>query len=163
LTATDGSLKTVASFLSSGDSTGTSTTTNSLVIANGVPLYLGTAQNTKVTADITQLQLSCLTQGQNFEIDVNPSGISTTALYVASTSSYMGVFTKSPTATLDVNGNANIRGNLTLTGTYLTISTSQTPSSSSAVGLPGQIAWDSGYVYVCVATNTWKRSALTTW
>lgn len=37
------------------------------------------------------------------------------------------------------------------------------PASASATGLTGEIAWDSGYVYVCVATNTWKRAAIATW
>ena len=40
---------------------------------------------------------------------------------------------------------------------------SKTPSSASDVGFPGQIAWDSDYIYVCVALDTWKRVALSTW
>jgi len=43
------------------------------------------------------------------------------------------------------------------------VNTSKTPASASATGTTGQIAWDANYVYVCVATNTWKRSALSTW
>jgi len=39
----------------------------------------------------------------------------------------------------------------------------KTPSSSSDTGKTGDICWDSDYVYACVATNTWKRSPLTTW
>jgi hypothetical protein len=35
-----------------------------------------------------------------------------------------------------------------------------TPASSSAPCTAGQIGADAKYVYVCVATNTWKRSAL---
>lgn len=37
------------------------------------------------------------------------------------------------------------------------------PASATANGLPGQIATDQDYLYVCVAVNTWKRTALTTW
>lgn len=37
------------------------------------------------------------------------------------------------------------------------------PSTASSTGTAGQIAYDSGYIYVCVATNTWKRAALSTW
>lgn len=37
------------------------------------------------------------------------------------------------------------------------------PASASSPGYPGQIAYDSGYVYVCVATDTWKRASLSTW
>lgn len=37
------------------------------------------------------------------------------------------------------------------------------PSSSTASGSPGQVAYDSNYIYVCVAANTWVRAALSTW
>ena len=43
------------------------------------------------------------------------------------------------------------------------INTSKTPSSASATGTTGQVAWDSNYIYTCVATNTWKRAAIATW
>ena len=53
-------------------------------------------------------------------------------------------------------------GGLALTGKFY-ISTTQTPASAAATGTVGQIAWDSGFVYVCTATNTWKRAAIATW
>ena len=37
------------------------------------------------------------------------------------------------------------------------------PSSPSDVGQAGTIRLDSDYIYVCVATDTWKRLALSTW
>ena len=37
-----------------------------------------------------------------------------------------------------------------------------TPSSSSAVCKQGSIEWDASFVYVCIATNTWKRATLAT-
>ncbi len=37
------------------------------------------------------------------------------------------------------------------------------PASATATGTTGEIRYDANYMYVCVATNTWKRSALTTW
>ncbi len=37
------------------------------------------------------------------------------------------------------------------------------PLTISSEGRPGQIVYDSGYVYVCVAPNSWKRAALTSW
>jgi hypothetical protein len=52
---------------------------------------------------------------------------------------------------------------LALNANHLNVSTSKTPSSSSAAGTAGDIAWDSSYIYVCVATNTWKRTAISTW
>lgn len=43
------------------------------------------------------------------------------------------------------------------------ISSSNTPASAGAIGAAGTICWDSNYLYVCTATNTWKRAALSTW
>lgn len=36
----------------------------------------------------------------------------------------------------------------------------QTPASSSATCTTGAVVWDADYIYVCTATNTWKRAAL---
>jgi len=43
------------------------------------------------------------------------------------------------------------------------IANSQTPASASATGTAGTICWDTSYIYVCTATNTWKRVAISTW
>lgn len=37
------------------------------------------------------------------------------------------------------------------------------PATATSSGSVGQIAVDTGYLYVCVATDTWKRTALSTW
>ena len=39
----------------------------------------------------------------------------------------------------------------------------KTPSSSSDTGTTGTVCWDADYVYVCTATNTWKRAGLSSW
>ena len=43
------------------------------------------------------------------------------------------------------------------------IITNKTPASAGASGVKGEIAWDSSYLYVCVADDTWKRVAISTW
>ncbi len=37
------------------------------------------------------------------------------------------------------------------------------PTTSSDTGTPGDLRYDSGFIYVCVATNTWRRMAITNW
>jgi hypothetical protein len=37
------------------------------------------------------------------------------------------------------------------------------PSTATSTGVAGQMAYASGFLYVCVATNTWKRTALASW
>ncbi|MBW2466420.1 MAG: hypothetical protein JRF02_03890 [Deltaproteobacteria bacterium] len=40
---------------------------------------------------------------------------------------------------------------------------SSVPASSSSTGTAGQIATDSDYIYVCTATDQWKRANLISW
>jgi len=40
------------------------------------------------------------------------------------------------------------------------ISSTTVPVSSSAPGITGQIAYNSSYIYLCIATNTWVRAAV---
>ena len=37
------------------------------------------------------------------------------------------------------------------------------PASATSSGEPGQMAFDAGYLYICVALNTWRRVALSSW
>jgi hypothetical protein len=37
------------------------------------------------------------------------------------------------------------------------------PANASDTGVAGTITYNANYIYVCVATNTWKRAALNTW
>jgi len=48
-------------------------------------------------------------------------------------------------------------------GDRIRIGTAKTPASATATGTTGEIAWDANYIYVCTATNTWKRVAIATW
>ena len=37
------------------------------------------------------------------------------------------------------------------------------PLAATSPGLTGQISWDVNYIYICVSTNTWKRTPISTW
>jgi len=63
----------------------------------------------------------------------------------------LGIGTSNPTAALDVLSDT------------LRLRTARTPASATDTGNKGEVCWDSDYVYVCVAANTWKRAALATW
>jgi len=41
--------------------------------------------------------------------------------------------------------------------------TTKTPASAAATGTVGTITYDNDYIYVCIAANTWKRVAISTW
>lgn len=63
----------------------------------------------------------------------------------------LGIGTNAPTNRLDVNDDS------------IRVRTAQTPATAGDAGNQGEIAWDADYIYVCVASDTWKRAALSTW
>lgn len=63
----------------------------------------------------------------------------------------VGIGTTLPLALLDINSD------------ILRLRTAKTPATAGATGNQGDICWDADYVYVCTATNTWKRAAIATW
>ena len=64
------------------------------------------------------------------------------------------------------NGTNTDKKVLTVNSTAITLSTvlqaPQTTKANSSIGSAGQICWDGSYIYVCTATNTWKRATLNT-
>jgi len=54
-------------------------------------------------------------------------------------------------------------GDLRLTGDTVRVPTERTIATASDTGVKGDICWDSSYIYVCTATDTWKRVAISTW
>ena len=63
----------------------------------------------------------------------------------------IGVSDPAPDITLDISGSA------------IRLRNSNTPANASSPGAQGEIRWDANYIYICVATDTWKRVAIGTW
>ena len=55
-----------------------------------------------------------------------------------------------------------ISSTIAVTTPELFISNSATPPSSTSSCVTGAIEWDANFTYVCIATNSWKRAALST-
>lgn len=66
-------------------------------------------------------------------------------------------------ATLYRSATDTLRTNDTLEVATLTLDGGNVPTTASSTGVAGTIRYDANYVYVCIATNTWKRSPLSTW
>lgn len=56
---------------------------------------------------------------------------------------------------------SNVFNSVNVTAKYVKVATP--PVLSTSDGVQGEIRFDSSYIYVCIATNTWRRSALTSW
>jgi hypothetical protein len=59
-------------------------------------------------------------------------------------------------ADVTVSGQMVVFGNVFVNNVY-------TPTANSSVGSKGQISYDSSYIYICVADNTWRRANLAIW
>lgn len=118
LVASDGSLKTVESFVSSTDN---SATYGSLTILNDTPLILGANQNNEVRIGNGLFQINSNIQNQNFEINSLSGDGLLPSFHITASSKYIGLYTDVPTATLDVNGDVRIRGALTVEGDITSI------------------------------------------
>lgn len=128
--------------------TNDSSLSGSITIANNVPLVLGKLSQTQFNVGSGLFQIQSNAANQDFQISILNSG-SISAFYINSAANKTGIFTNNPQTTLDVNGTFRI--------------SSSTPATSTSPGVAGQIAWSSTYLYVCVATNSWKRTAITSW
>lgn len=74
-----------------------------------------------------------------------------TPFFIKRSNGFVGINTSSPSRALDINSDT------------MRLRTPNTPASATATGNAGDIRWDANYVYVCVATNTWKRAVLSSW
>lgn len=96
-------------------------------------------------------------QGGAISLQTAPAGGSGSALnalvdrLTITSAGNVGIGTATPQAKLDINADAFI------------LETPKTPISASDSCVTGTHAWDADYLYVCVATDTWKRAALSAW
>jgi hypothetical protein len=118
LIAADGTLKTPESFVSTTDS---SQSTGTLSIQNLTPLILGPNANTEINVTSSLFKVKSNATNQNFQIQLLSSGGVQYPLHINASTQNFGIYTDSPTSTLDVNGNARIRGDLTVEGTTTTV------------------------------------------
>jgi hypothetical protein len=140
------------------------------------PLEVSSASNTQiraVTTDATGASIAGLL------LDQQGAGASTFIVRAGSNYSVLGTTTNTPVlftannaerARIDSSGRLLV-GTSTNTGGSLfqvndnriRIATAKTPASATDTGSAGEICWDANYIYVCTATNTWKRTAIATW
>lgn len=88
--------------------------------------------------------------GSTLTLGASTSGGSPQQVFITDAGN-VGIGTPLPTEKLDINSDS------------IRLRIPQTPVNPTSMGDQGQITWDSGYIYVCILTNTWVRTALSTW
>jgi hypothetical protein len=151
---------------------GTTAETGSFTGAVG-ETTVDTTKNTLVVHDNSQIGGYPLMREDGNNSGLSSGSLGSCALKFAN-SYNTGIYSPSPGSvglvsngiaglTIGLTGNATFSGNLTVNGDRIRIVTSKTPASATATGTAGEVCWDSGFIYVCVAANTWKRASISTW
>ena len=149
----------------------------SYFVANGLSYSSSVLQsyNTSINPLVTQFQYTGLTTSvANGGTGSNTAAGALTSLGAVPT-------TRTISSGTGLAGGGDLSTNRTLTVSYGSTSTTacvgndsrlsdarsisytSVPATSGATGTVGAVARDTNYLYVCVATNTWKRTPLTGW
>jgi len=109
----------------------------------------GSTLGMKWTASVSAPKLECWS-----DVGYYGTGGTTGIYFDASARSgvgALGIETTGPTTALDINSD------------IMRLRSSNTPANAAASGSVGMICWDINYLYICTATNTWRRVAHSTW
>ena len=160
----DGVLHSTASFMSSTQDT----FANGIVSFRNSVTKFGPGEELQIAIGgmVAQIQSNSINQDIELTARRTGTGVYDPSVYVSAVNQAVGIYTNSPGATLDVNGNTIIRGNLTVQGATTTINSTtmvvedilielgnvQTPTNTTANGggikLHGAtnktILWNSG-------------------
>jgi hypothetical protein len=131
---------------------------NTLVVGNiSATTAVASAAGNFTTSQITTLTVTGNTATANVTVGASNSSEGTRLLKVFGN------------VDVSANGNAAYGGlsarTITTTGNITTsaglFSSPISTKTGTSTGTAGQVAWDDSYIYVCTATNVWKRVALT--
>jgi len=121
--AADGSSKTAESFLQVSPADGYTVANGQIRILNNQALIIGANQNNEIKIQNSTFSINSNIINQNFQVNsFNGSGL-LPSIHVAAANQLVGIYTDTPTHTLDVNGDARIRGDLLVEGATTTINT----------------------------------------
>ena len=139
-----------------------STTAGTMVSINGVMQIPDVGYS--ITGNVLSLSEAALTT-DIVEARTITSTSTVTSIYQGNSSIGFGPSTNSYPITFTVGSNVTASFGTASTTIYnnVIVSSTYVPSTITSSGITGQIAWDSGFIYVCIGNNSWKRATLGTW
>ena len=135
LLAADDTLRTAESFLSTTDN---STTTGTISIQNTTPLILGPGGgngNAEIKLTGLAMQINSNAINQDFSINSLNAGGLQTSFFIDAANEQIGIYTDTPSATLDINGDLLVQGSLTVEGTLTSINTTNVEIQDKVIEL----------------------------
>jgi hypothetical protein len=164
----DGNLKTVSDFI---------TTDQREMVYNGTvtiqdlkPLILGPSSQNEIYVDNQSFIIKSNLVNQNFKINLINAAGSLTAITAVAATQRIGIYTTTPEAMLDVNGDVVIQGSLTVKGNYVVVNTTNLEIQDKLIELgvttlPTNATADGGGISLAATINktiTYENST-TSW
>ena len=122
-----------------------------------------------VTGDVTvngTLFASQISTDDSTAVAIDPLLLAHSGATISGTLN-VNVIDSEDSSAIAVNPSLELKSDLTVDGKAVigdfNLGGPRTVTGSSDVGTVGDVRWDSDYVYICVATDTWKRATLSTW
>lgn len=111
----------------------------------------------KVNANFDYISNTGVTTGNISATAIEATSLTTTANVTANGATVGNIFIAGSADVNTVNSvSLNTTGNVVFATSYV-------PATAVDGGTAGQIAYDADYVYICVATDSWKRANLAAW
>jgi hypothetical protein len=98
-----------------------------------------------------------VTNGSIYSGDLSVTG-NLTAATVTTPELTVNMISSDDSTVVKIQDGVEVDGDMLVNGT---IGATPQTKASNAVGTAGQICWDANYIYVCTATDVWKRVLLT--
>lgn len=138
-----------------------SSMTGTLVINNASPLILGAGQQNEIYSNNASFQINSQAINQNFKINSLSNAGFESSLHVSAADRRVGIYTATPSATLDVAGDTIIRGDLTVEGNLTTINTTELVIEDKLIELgkttnPSNLTADGGGILIEAGTDNDK-------
>ena len=116
---------------------------------------------TKVGLNIHHAQVLATGEENQQDFSINTTTIGRIASVYFGTNYGFKFYTYN--GSLNATPNFELKGDLSSVFNGDLIIKTKTPATATAAGTTGMIAWDTSFIYICTATNTWKRVAIATW
>jgi len=94
------------------------TTQGAITIATDNGLILGTGSDLRLSVSGIDATIANVSEDGDLSVSINDGGVPTNAIKIDASNSYLGIWTDSPTAPLEITGNVKITGNLSVSGEY---------------------------------------------
>lgn len=132
-------------------------------VSNGGNKYISFIKTDGSNNETELGNINLNTNGTTLQFDNSLTFTSGLAVSSGITTLAGGLTVSAGGATVTAGGLTVSAGGAVITGGLRLPSPGTVPATTSTTGVVGQVTFDTDFIYVCIATNQWRRAALSAW